>query len=64
MAKVLTVSQVLKDPNLFGPRFADKSWDKWKVFLKAVFGEKLGKKEREIYHQFTQRRFLPQPARP
>jgi hypothetical protein len=35
----MTLRKALADPNLFGPHFADASWDRWKLFLDAMFAE-------------------------
>jgi hypothetical protein len=35
----MTLCDALADPQLFGPHFADASWDSWKVFLDAMFAE-------------------------
>ena len=40
-SKSLTIVQALEDPALFGslPAFKDlRSWERWLVFLKAVYG--------------------------
>jgi len=54
-----TVIDCLRDPLIFGRQFSDKSWRSWKIFLRALFGLKMGPKSRAVFHQHTQRKTRP-----
>jgi phage terminase large subunit-like protein len=55
----LTILDAMKDERIFAPWFQGKSWIAWKAFLKALFGLKMGKTTRKLYHQHTGRNSLP-----
>ena len=56
-----SIIQAMKDKELFGQWFRDKTWANWKVFLKALFAHKLTQKELDTFHRFTHRE--PPPRR-
>ena len=39
----------LNDPETLGTHFAAESWRGWKTIAKAIYGEKLTKKETEFF---------------
>ena len=44
-----TFSEFLNDPETLGTYFAAESWRGWKTIAKAIYGEKLTKKETEFF---------------
>jgi len=54
----ITIIDAIKDKNLFAPWFEGEweSWENWLVFLKAIFGLKLNKKELNKLAKFTGRK--------
>ena len=58
----LTIIHAMEDPRLFGPWFKEKSWDTWKVFLKALFALPLSKKDHSLFKRFTDRADPPKDA--
>jgi hypothetical protein len=61
---MISLLDVMDDPNLFGPWTADLSWDSWRIFLKSLFALPMGKKELELYKHHTGRTSRPrEPAR-
>src|SRR5882757_9470801 len=44
-----TFSEFLSDPETLGSYFAAGSWRGWKIIAKAIYGEKLSKKETEFF---------------
>jgi hypothetical protein len=55
-----TILDACRDPTLFGPCFRDPAtWRAWSVFLKALFGLRMGKRERELFRQCTGREDPP-----
>ncbi len=57
---VIPITQAISDPNLFGPWFkTQNTWTNWKVFLKAVFGEKMTNAEFDIFQEYTDREKAP-----
>ena len=42
---MISYSESCRDPNLFGPWFAEESWGTWRVLDKALFGEPLDEAE-------------------
>jgi hypothetical protein len=60
---LLTLRKALADPNLFGPHFADTSWDPWKVFLDALFAEVVSDEPGlQLYRECTGRTAWPTAA--
>ncbi|MDA2928473.1 hypothetical protein MYX84_00770 [Acidobacteria bacterium AH-259-O06] len=57
--KSLTIIDAMNDPALFKSWFKGKSWGNWRVFLKALFGLKLGKTDLETLQRFTGREKPP-----
>ena len=55
------ITDMLDD--LFGQWFKDKSWYAWKVLLKATFGARITKKERELFSKYTGRKAVPKNVR-
>lgn len=47
----LTMSEALADPALFGQHFAGPSWATWHAVFKATFGERLSRRERQLFHK-------------
>jgi hypothetical protein len=45
----------LNDPNLFALHFRGATWDRWKVFLRALFALPLSDNDMAIYHEHTDR---------
>ena len=54
-----TIINCLKDDNLFKPHFPGKSWRSWRIFLRALFGLKMGPKSRAVFQQHTQLKSIP-----
>jgi hypothetical protein len=54
-----TIMRALGDPELFQPLFKAPSWDRWKVFLSALFGLPLDKKALEVFRHHTERTTAP-----
>jgi hypothetical protein len=52
----------LDDDNLFAPFFASGTWDRWRVFLKALFALPLSNDDMAIYSKHTGR--TDPPVRP
>ncbi|HEV2160902.1 MAG TPA: hypothetical protein VGR52_01515 [Stellaceae bacterium] len=46
---MITAGRLLTDRQLLGPYFAGASWLAWKSVLKAVYAERLGKLERDLF---------------
>ncbi len=60
----ISIIRALNDKNLFGPYFVGDSWDRWRVFLAALFALPMTVEQAEIYRQHTGRTQLPTaPAR-
>ena len=59
----IDILQAMKDEQLFGQFFKGRSWANWRVFLKALFGHRLTKKELETYREFTKRETVPSTAK-
>ena len=58
----MNIAGALRDPNLLGsyPPFRDlASWEKWLVFLSALEGLPLSKKEQQLFEKHTGRVYLP-----
>jgi hypothetical protein len=55
MTPAITFSEACRDPHLFGPWFEDKSWDRWRVLHKAIFGEALSPGELQVFQELTGR---------
>jgi hypothetical protein len=59
----MTLREALADPHLFGPHFADPSWDRWKIYLDALFAEAAPDEARQaLYRECTGR--TEWPAKP
>ena len=58
--ELVTIQDVITDPNLFGDRFQGPSWKNWRVFLKALFGLGLDAEESKIFQKFTEREIQPE----
>jgi hypothetical protein len=52
---LIPVVDALCNAHLFGPHFRGSSWDTWRTVLKAAFGERLSKSEREVFHTIAGR---------
>jgi len=60
----MTIIDSLQDPAWFGRWFEGASWDRWRVFLKALHGHPLTPVECEVYRAHTGRTTPPTtPAR-
>lgn len=55
----LTILDVMAHPLLFGPTFADPTWDGWRTFLAALFGLPLAEGQAEVFRTRTGRTTLP-----
>ncbi len=58
--ELVTVWDVITDPNLFGDRFKGESWKNWRVFLKALFALALDAEESKVFQKFTERKVQPE----
>ena len=60
-----TILEALRDPALFGGMGFDKpSWDRWRVFLTALFGLPMAPEQLEIFKHHTERSTAPdKPSR-
>lgn len=56
----MTIIDAMRDPQLFGSWFRGKSWESWRVFLKALFGLDLAGRELDTFRQFTGRKITPE----
>ncbi len=56
----MTIIDAMRDPQLFGSWFRGKSWESWRVFLKALFGLDLAGCELDTFRQFTGRKITPE----
>ena len=56
----MTIIDAMRDPQLFGSWFRGKSWESWRVFLKALFGLDLSGRELDTFRQFTGRNITPE----
>jgi len=54
-----TILDTIKDPDLFQSHLSGKSFRNWRIFLRVLFGLKLGPKSRKVFEQFTSRKTLP-----
>ena len=54
--ELVTIQDVITDPNLFGDRFQGPSWKNWRVFLKALFGLGLDAEESKIFQKLLNER--------
>jgi len=59
----IDIIQAMRDEHLFGQFFKGRSWANWRVFLKALFGHNLTRKELEAYRKFTNRDHVPPNAK-
>ena len=56
----LTILDAMVDPLIFGRHwFQGRTWDAWKVFLRALFGLKMDKAVMEVYRRHTGRKVAP-----
>jgi hypothetical protein len=51
----VSFAAALEDPDLFAPLFASRSWRRWRVFLKALFCERMTAWELSTYRHHTER---------
>ncbi len=58
-APATTILQAIDHPGLFGPYFADPSWDAWRAFLAALTAEDMTESEVAIYQECTGRQGPP-----
>lgn len=60
----MTILEAMDDPALFKRWFADPSWARWRIFLKALFAlfDHPSEDERAIYTEHTGRTALPTEA--
>ena len=61
-----TIVDALRDPQVFGalPAFNDlRSWSRWMIFLRALYGQPLNRDEVSIFRHHTGRsRYAPPPG--
>lgn len=57
-----TLSAAWNHPELFGPHFPGRSWDNWRVFGKALFGEPLSEADLPVFRACTGRISAPATA--
>jgi hypothetical protein len=50
-----TILDVMDHPALFGPHFAGPSWDRWRVFLRALFALPMGEADIAVFKEHTGR---------
>ena len=58
----MNIIEALDAPELLGSavlEFDDPSWDRWKVWLKALFGLGMTKAEMEVFRYHTGRASIP-----
>lgn len=55
----MNILQALDAPEMFGPFFRGTSWDRWRVFLAAMFGLPMTDTEQAIYQHHTGRTAPP-----
>lgn len=58
----MNIIEALDAPELLGSavlEFDDPSWDRWKVWLKALFGLGMTKAEMEVFRYHTGRASVP-----
>jgi hypothetical protein len=60
---LLTILELMENPEALGDFFREQSWYAWKVLLKAAFGIPLTKEEMDFFRQHTGRTSLPQSVR-
>ena len=59
----LTILDAMQDPLIFGKHwFQDKTWNAWRVFLRALFGLPMEKHSMEVYRKHTGRKSAPRHA--
>lgn len=51
----VSLSAALADVDLFEPLFRGRSWHRWKVFCKILFGERMTPSELSVYRHHTER---------
>ena len=51
----VSFAAAIEDPDLFAPLFASRSWRRWRVFLKALFCERMTAWELSTYRHHTER---------
>ena len=54
-ASKVTILDAIDDPRLFGRQFAGDSWDAWRSFLSALFGQALTEEQVEVFQRDTGR---------
>lgn len=63
-ADIPTILEAMSEPDLWAPHFRGPSWDRWKVFLAALFGLPMTTEQVEIFRHHTGRTTPPSaPAR-
>lgn len=55
----MTIIEAMQDPALFGRWFAGPTWDRWRVFLRALFALPLSEGEAAVFAEHTGRSRLP-----
>lgn len=56
---MISILAALDDPNLFASHFRDAHWDRWRVFLAALFGLPMDEDQLAIYRHHTGRTAPP-----
>jgi hypothetical protein len=55
----MSIIDLMDDPKTFAPHFKGETWDRWRVFLKALFGLPMDEAELEVYRHHTGRQAPP-----
>lgn len=59
---MITIREVMTDPQLFGDQFNTESWQPWLALLCGFYGLALNRKEQRIFEAITKRSTSPQEA--
>lgn len=57
-----TILKAMDHPRLFGKHFRGPTWDRWRVFLKALFALPMTGDEQRLYQHHTGRQTVPTTA--
>ena len=58
----MNILQALDDPQVFGAHFRVSTWDRWRVFLAALFSLPMMPEQLAIYQKHTGRNMPPANA--
>jgi hypothetical protein len=54
-APMISITDAMGDPALFGPHFEGPSWDMWRAVIKAAFCEPMTDAERKLFREIAER---------